>query len=252
MPFDPNVTYQDAEQARVQKLSIGKQRRIPQFLGLLDEAAKSRTFYIHNVGPWPHRINTGSTGWYNIPGCPKDKDFVTCAKTIDGIVSELTIKDEYEYNRLMDDGARFAGEVAGDGRGRDPAQSHRHYGVFNSPNQIPTKSELAQAKLMLYAHCSEIVREARDLYAMDRKLFSQIVKRERHFAAAEVLNLNDEVWMIEQTPSQRAKCPVCLKMNDEGTMKCGHCGEIIDAVAYRKFKDNQEQILTEPKRPQRG
>lgn len=248
MPFDPKVTFQQAEQARAEKLSIGKQRRIPQFLGLLDEAAKSKTYYIHSVGPWPEHINTGSTGWFSVPGCPKEKDYVTCDRAIPGIVSELTIKDEYEYNRLMDDGWRFACEVVGDGRGRDPEQSYRHYGLFPSESEKPKKEEIAEAKRMLHAKCSEIVREARDLYAMDRKLFSQIVKRERHFAAAEVLNLNDEVWMIEQTPAQRTKCPVCQKMNEEGTMKCGHCGEIIDAVAYRKFKDEQEAILTEPKK----
>jgi ribosomal protein L37AE/L43A len=249
MPFDPNVTFQDAEQARAQKLSIGKQRRIPQFLGILDQAAKSKTFYIHSVGPWPESINTGSTGWFNVPGCPKNKDYVTCPRDIPGIVSELTIKDEYEYNRLMDDGWRFACEVVGDGRGRDPEQSYRHYGLFCSENAVPTKAETSEAReKWLFPKCAEIVREARDLYAMDRKLFSQIVKRERHFTAAEVLNLNDEVWMIEQTPSNRTKCPVCQKMNEEGTMKCGHCGEIIDAVAYRRFKDNQEQILTEPKK----
>ena len=111
MPFDPNVTFEKAEQARIAKLSIGQQRRIPQFLGMLDQAAKSKTWYIHNVGPWPERIGTGSTGWFDIPGCPKDKEYVTAKRTIPGIVSELTIKDEYEYNRLMDDGERFAKEV---------------------------------------------------------------------------------------------------------------------------------------------
>lgn len=253
MPFDPNVTFEQAERARVEKLSIGKQRRIPQFLGVLDVAAKSKTFRIFNVGPWPQMINTGSTGWFIVPPKPDNAEYGVCARLIPGIVSELTIKDEYEYNRLMDDGWRFACEVVGDGRGRDPEQSHRHYGLFPSENEIPKKSEIEAAKKMLHAKCADIVREARDLYAMDRKSFQLIVRRERHFMAAEVLGLNDEVWMIEQTPVNRIKCPFCGTASEEGSIKCGKCGEIMDAVAYRAIKDRQEAILTDPKpRPQRG
>lgn len=248
MPFSPNVTFADAEQARVAKLSIGKQRRVPPLIPALEQASKAKTYYIHNCGPWPHRINTGGTGWYPIPGCPLDKEYVTGPRTVDALEHEFVPKDEFEFNRLMGDGEHIAKEICGDGRGRDPKQSHRHLGVFFSDGPIPSKAEIKAARTMLHARCADIVREARDLYVMDRKTFSQVVSRERHFAAAEVLNLNDEVWMIEQTPAQRTKCPVCQKMNEEGTMKCGHCGEIIDAVAYRKFKDEQEAILTEPKK----
>lgn len=257
MPFDPNVTFKDAESARVQKLSIGKQRRVPQFLGVLDQAAKSKTFYIFNVGPWPQAINTGGTGWFYVPGCPADKEYTVCERVIPGIVSELTIKDEYEYNRLMDDGWRFAQEVVGDGRGRDPQQSHRHYGLFPSEHEKPTRAEIDGARKMLHTRCSEIVREARDLYAMDRKTFTQVVKRERHFMAAEVLGLNDEVWMIEQTPVNRIKCPFCGAASEAGSVKCHKCNEIIDVIQYKAIKDAQEEILTAPRqepkqRPQRG
>ncbi len=247
MPFDPNVTFQDAEQARVAKLSIGRQRRIPQFLGMLDQASKSKTFYIHNVGPWPQSVGTGSTGWFHIPGCPEDKEYVTAQRTIPAIVSELTIKDEYEYHRLMDEGERFAKEVVGDGRGRDPEQSLRHYGLFNSEHEKPLKSELEAAKKMLHAKCAEIIREARDLYAMDRALFQKVVKRERHFAAAQVMGLDDEVWMVEQTPANRQKCPFCGGANDENAVKCIKCNEIIDAAQYQRIKDAQAIIMEKAK-----
>lgn len=243
MPFDPNVTFEKAEQARIAKLSIGQQRRIPQFLGMLDQAAKSKTWYIHNVGPWPERIGTGSTGWFDIPGCPKDKEYATAKRTIPGIVSELTIKDEYEYNRLMDDGERFAKEVCGDGRGRDPEQSFRHFGVFHSANLKPSREEIDAAKKMLHAKCAEIIREARDLYAVDRALFQKVVKRERHFVAAEVMGLDNEVWMIEQSPKNNMKCPFCGFSNDEIAVKCQKCNEIIDAAQYQKIKDAQETIM---------
>lgn len=243
MPFDPNVTFADAEKARQEKLSIGKQRRIPQFLGVLDQAAKSKTFYIHNVGPWPQSINTGSTGWFHVPAREGNEEYATCKREIPGIVSELTIKDEYEYNRLMDDGWRFACEVVGDGRGRDPMQSYRHYGLFPSDSAKPSKAELAEAKRMLHARCSEIVREARDTYAMDRKAFQQIVSRVRHFMAAEVLGLTDEVWMIEQSPVNRTKCLFCGSANDELAVKCAKCNEIIDLEKYKQIKAHQEAFL---------
>ena len=247
MPFDPNVTFADAEQARVAKLSIGKQRRVPQFMGLLEEAAKAKTYYIHNCGPWPDRVNTGSTGWYAIPGCPLDKEYVTCTRTIAGIESELVPKDEYEFHRLMGEGEHIAKEICGDGRGRDPKQSNRHRGVFYSEGKIPSKAEVAAAKKMLHAYCAEIVSEARDNFAMDRKTFSQIVSRERHFAAAEVLGLDEEDWMTKTTPVNKQKCPFCMATNDDSAVKCVNCHEIIDAVQYQRIKDAQASIMENAK-----
>ena len=243
MPFDPNVTFQDAEAARVNKLSVGKARRIPQFLGVLEQAKKSKSFYIHNVGPWNQAINTGSTGWFYVPARPADKEYGTCQRKISGIEDELIIKDEYEFHRLMDDGERFAKEVCGDGRGRDPSQSYRHYGVFHSAGEKPTRAELDAARKMLHAHCSEIIREARDLYAMDRKTFQQVVSRERHFKAAEELGLTDEVWMIEQSPVSKAKCPFCGSINDEIAIKCAKCSEIIDIDRYAEIKRMQAEVM---------
>lgn len=247
MPFDPAVTFEKAESARAKKLSIGRERRKPSTLGVLEEASARHTFHIFNVGPWPQQINTGSYGYFYVPGCPKDQEYVECSRTIKGIESEYTIKDEFEYNQLLSDGWNFALEVVGDGRGRDPQQSYRHYGLFPSKHAEPTRDEIYQAKTMLHARCSEIVREARDLYAMDRKQFSVVVKRQRHFVAAEVLNLNDEPWMVEQTPSVRKKCAFCGTMNEDFAVKCAKCSEIIDPARYKALKDQQDEIL-EPKR----
>src|SRR5271154_4053991 len=138
MPFDPAVTMEQAEAARHQKLSIARNRRVPDPLGVIEEATKRHTYHIFNVGPWPHNINTGSTGYYFVPGCPKEKDCSECTRTVGGVVSELTIKDEYEYNRLMSDGWKFAQEVVGIGRGRNQSQSLTHYGVFASKTNPPS------------------------------------------------------------------------------------------------------------------
>jgi hypothetical protein len=246
-------TFEQAEASKRQKLSIAKQRRIPDPLGVIEEATRRHTYHIFNVGPWPQQINTGSTGWVKVPGCPKDKEYVEATAPIMGIVSELTIKDEYEYNRLMSDGWKFAQECVGIGRNRNPKRALTHYGLFASKNAVPTKEELFQAKTMLHATCSDIIREARDLYSMDRKAFSVVVKRNRHFAAAEVLNLNDEPWMVEQTPSQRIKCQYCGSMNDEIAVKCQKCSEVINVERYRMLKDREEEIMTAPREePRRG
>src|SRR5580658_834806 len=239
--------------AIAEKRSIAKNRRVPDPLGVIEEATRRHVYHIFNVGPWPQKINTGSTGWVVVPGCPKDKDYVEATRPIMGIVSELTIKDEFEYNRLMSDGWKFAQEIVGIGRGRNPSRALTHYGLFASKNAVPTQEEIADAKAKLHATCSTIVREARDLYAMDRKAFSVVVKRNRHFAAAEVLNLNDEPWMTEQSPSQRVKCPYCGTMNDEIAVKCAKCSEIINVERYRMLKSRETEIMEAPaEEPRRG
>jgi hypothetical protein len=168
---------------------------------------------------------------------------------------ELTIKDEFEYNRLMSDGWKFAQEVVGIGRGRHPKHALTHYGLFASKNAVPTEDELYQARTLLHATCADIVREARDFYATDRKQFSAIVKRARHFVAAEVLNLKKEPWMTEQTPSEAKECPYCGTVNAFLAIKCASCHEIIDVERYRALKDREDEIMTAPREeqpPRRG
>jgi len=250
VPFDPSVTVEKAESARMQKLSIAKNRRVPDPLGVIEEASRRHIYHVFNVGPWPQKVGLGSLGFFFVPGCPKNKEYVEAPQNVMGIVSELTIKDEFEYNRLMTDGWKITQEIVGIGRSRNPKRALTHYGLFASKNAVPTKEELFQAKTMLHATCSDIVREARDLYAMDRKAFSVIVQRNRHFAAAEVLNLSDEVWMTDQSPSQRVKCMYCGSMNDEIAVKCAKCAEIINVERYRMLRDREEEILSgeEPRR----
>lgn len=262
MPFDPAVTYERAEQSRREKLSIAQERRAPDPLGVIREASDRHKYHIFNVGPWPQMINTGSMGWIKVPGCPKNKEYVEASSypsfrngdgaSVPGIAAELTIKDEFSYNELMTDGWKFAQAVLGIGRGQNPKQALTHYGLFPSRHDEPTPEEIFQAKTLLNATCSEIVREARDLYAMDRKAFSVVVKRNRHFAAAEVLNLNDEPWMIEQTPAQRKKCQYCQSMNDELAVLCAKCNHVIDLERYRELKAIEDTIMGREDKPRRG
>lgn len=251
MPYDPNVTASHAKTAVDNRLSIARGRRMPQTLGLIAEAADRNTYHVFNVGPWPHVINAGSIGNYVVPPCPPDKPYVECRRIIKGIETEYVPKDEFEYNPLMTDGWHIACEIVGDGRGRAPAQSLRHYGLFPSKTEIPSQADITAARKMLHTRCEDIVREARDLHAMDRKLFAQIVNRNRHWKAAEVLNLDSEPWMTEQVATKRLSCVFCGAKNDDMAVKCSNCHEIINVSRYRELKAEQEAVLAGPVTPER-
>jgi hypothetical protein len=215
---------------------------------LIHEAAGRKTFRIFNVGPWPQQINSGSYGDYYVPGCPSDKEYVVAPRTIKGIETEEIIADESRMRNLYSDGKKFAEELVGEGRGRNRAQSLKHYGLFSSENEIPAKEELFEAKTMLHAKCAEIVAEARNLFAQDRKQFSVIVKPARHWVAAKVLNLTDETWMLDQKPSSRNKCRYCATMNDEEAVICAKCSKPINLAKYKAMLEEDEIAMAEPKR----
>lgn len=255
MPFDPKVTVAVAEEARTAKLAIAKGRRIPTMLGMIDELKKKTTYRIFNVGPWAQVINAGSVGTYLIPPCPEGEEYVE-PKVIAGvypipaIVDELIIKNEAEMDRLMDDGWKFVQEICGvNVRGQSDAHSIRHMGVFPSKNEEPTKQELYEANLLLKEKCSEIIRDIRDIYATDRKLFGKIVDPKIHYVAARILNITDDVWMVDAAPQGRVKCRYCKKANDADAVTCHNCGELIDPERYAELKRQDEEAINGPKRP---
>jgi hypothetical protein len=247
MPFSTQVSGNDAQQSLDRKLSIGKQRRVPQTDEIIREFATQKTYRIFNVGPWPQIIRAGSYGVYLVPACKKGEEFAVCNREVKGLESEYTIKDEYEYNTLLSKGEPFVSSLIGEGRGQDPSQSLRHYGLFYSETE-PTSDNIYQARQMLNATCATIVSEARDLFAMDRKQFTVVVKRDRHFVAAAVLNLTDEPWMLEQTPSSRTKCRYCATMNDAEAVLCSKCNKPIDMARYKALMAEDEAAMDEPKR----
>lgn len=265
MPYDGTVTAQQAEQARRAKLSVGQKRKVPDMLGLIAKAKASMTYHIFNVGPWKHVVPTGSTGTFYIPACPTEKEcldkglerveYVEMTRTLGGLVDELIIKSEAEYDRLMDDGHQFALEIIGEGRGRNPAYSLKHSGVFLAEGETPTKEELAQANLLLRAQCSEIVADIRSIYATDQKLFRQVVRPEVHYAAAYVLNLLNEKWMTDTTPSGQIRCKLCGAMSDTDVAMCPN-GHIINPELYAEYMAEQEELVAQasqkPKTPAKG
>jgi hypothetical protein len=252
MPYNGSVTAQQAAEARRAKLSIPNKRRVPDMLGLIQTLKDSKKYRIFNVGPWAHIVPTGSTGTFFIPPCPTEKEcldqgieykpYVEMTRPIDAIMDELIVKSEAEMDRLMDDGRQFALEIVGEGRGRNPAYSLRHYGVFLAEGETPTAKELADANRALRDRCSEIVAEIRSIFATDQKLFRQVVTPKVHYVAAWVLNLMSEKWMTDSTPSGQVKCKMCGRMSDADVAMC-EGGHIINPEKYQEYVAEQEAML---------
>lgn len=259
MPYDGSVTAQQAESARRTKLSSGSKRRVPDMLGMIAKLKASKKYRIFNVGPWNHVVPTGSTGTFYIPGCPTEKEcldkgiarvqFVEMTRPIDAIMDELIIKSEAEYDRLMQDGKDFAEQILGLGRGCNPAYALTHSGCFLAEGDEPTPEELHKANLELRATCSAIVADIRSTYATDRKFFQQVVRPVIHYRAAEVLNLVNEVWMLDSSPSSQVKCKMCGRMSDADVAMC-EGGHIINPEKYAEYMEEQESMIAgESKKP---
>lgn len=258
MPYNGSVTFEQAEKARADRLSVGKKRFIPPRLGVVEELKKKK-IHIFNVGPWRHEVGTGSTGKFIIPACPFGQEYIEMLRAVpDGkgkmvmespisvvMDDDLVIKSEDEYTRLQDDGRKFAHEVVGDGRGQSPAYSLRHVGVFVAEGDKPTKEELAEARRLLQAKCSEICKFADTLHATDRKAAGQIIKPEVHFVAARVLgrdNERDSPWMATTLPAARVKCDMCAAVCEADAAKCSACGYVINEEKYKELLAKQRRL----------
>ena len=64
-----------AERSIAAKRQVGKNRVLPIKLKVIEELKKQKV-HVFNVGPWPQTVNTGSTGTFYIPACPRDKDYI--------------------------------------------------------------------------------------------------------------------------------------------------------------------------------
>lgn len=71
---------------------------------------------------------------------------------------------------------------------------------------------------------------------------SRMFISENHRRAARQYGREKE-WLKTLKDNDIRFCPVCRASNHSAAMKCGKCGEIIDAAAYKAYKDRQKQIL---------
>jgi hypothetical protein len=251
MPYG-SVTIAEANRAVQERLNKPKERIIPQKLRVIEELKKVHV-HVFNVGPWPKQINTGSTGTFMIPGCPLEKPYVELLvdgkPPITAIMDELVIKSEDEYSRLEEDGREFAHAMLGEGRGQNPQYALTRYGCFVADGDVPTKEEVRTAKANLEAYCKEVYRFINDLWATDRKAFSQIVRPELHFVAAKILGLDnqtDSPWMLAAAPQGRVKCKMCGRVVDPDVAMC-EGGHIVNQELYLAAMADQENVLAAAK-----
>jgi hypothetical protein len=256
--FDPKVTSEISDRGVQKRLSVARNRIKPQTLAVI-EALKKNFIHIFNVGPWKHVVNTGSTGQFLIPACPWNKPYVELLVTdgkggmvppITAIMEELVIKNEDEYSKLEDDGIGFAHAMLGEGRGARPDQALTHFGVFVAEGEKPTKEELAAAREKLKAKCSSLYGYITNIYATDRKLFSQVVNPDVHFVAAKVLgrdNPQDSPWMLDAAPTGRVKCKMCGRVVDPDVAMC-EGGHIVNQDLYLAAMAEQENVLAAVKK----
>jgi hypothetical protein len=234
------------------KLSVAKGRAIPMVLEEIEEL-KNKKIHIFNVGPWPLLVNTGSTGSFLIPACPEGKEYAelltrdakgNLIPPISLIMDELYPKSEDEYLRLTERGRLFARSMIGLGRGQSPGAALTHQGVFVAEGDTPTKQELSDAHALLKAYCEGVVRQIADIYATDRKAFSQIVRPKVHFVAAHYLNLDNPVdapWMTSAAPVGRVKCKMCGRVVDPDVAMC-EGGHIVNQELYLTAMAEQQNV----------
>jgi len=241
------------------KLAVARGRAVPPVLEEIEELKKKKV-HVFNVGPWPMLVNTGSTGSFLIPACPDGQPYAELLQSdgngnlvppISSIMDELYPQSEDEYRRLQERGKEFAKSMIGLGRGQSPANALTHQGCFVAEGEKPTSQELEDAHAMLKAYCERTVRQIADIYATDRKAFSQIVRPKVHFVAAKYLNLDNPVdspWMTSAAPIGRTKCKMCGRVVDPDVAMC-EGGHIVNHELYMAAMVDQEntKAATQPK-----
>lgn len=249
-----------ALQAIQKKQSIGRSRVLPMRLKVIEDL-KAEKIHIFNVGPWPQKVNTGSTGTFDIPACPWGNEYIellvmnpvtgVAEPPISVIMEEMVIKSENEMSSLTEDGWNFANEMLGLGRGSNSEFALTNKGIFASRNAVPTKEELAEAHKLLEKECQKIVKWAADTYTIDRLTFSRAVRPNVHFVAAKVLgrdNPQDSPWMMDAAPVGRIKCKMCGRMCDPDVATC-EAGHVVNRSLYDELMAADEQLQQAIKRP---
>src|SRR5580658_5888929 len=213
-------------------------RRIPALSELEKKFSRENSVHIYNVGPWDHApLDQGTLGVFYIPACPPGERFVR-GPVIEGVYSELVIKDEKTMERLSDDGRFVANDIVGIGRKRSKRRSLIHFGCFvgsqvgppfieekrgretiQIPGANPTEQEIEGATLLLRAHMLEIFKEQDDAWALGPEKFA-LVSSVNGIMAARWLNREDAAWMKSSNPTHNVKCPKCGHRSEPDVMMC--------------------------------
>jgi hypothetical protein len=228
-------------------------RRIPEMPKMLESFSKENTVHIYSVGPWSHTRDLGSAGSFRVPACEADKEYAG-PLSIPGIVNELIPVDgQFELRQEPGGGEYLAQQVIGVGPHLPPSNSFARYGIFigkvrgfpTGKAPIPSKLELAAANADLAEYFMELVLSARSASAKGQKEKESEIRSGLHDVAARALasekfgfqlNLDNEDWIVNTTPTRREKCVACGTMNESSVVLCANCKFILKSKEYEALK----------------
>ena len=208
--------------------------------------------YIFNIYQKAWEVPLGGLGSFHIPACPEGKAYS------EPLVIKGMNRDEYD---LGDSGRMSWNVLEGDKLARtivgidssSPAlgeftSNREWWGVFMTHNEVPTETELAEARKKL-TQLMTMFLERGDKLAANGKL-GDIQEMDRK--AAQFLN-QKRAWA--QLPEKMDSCPGCGEPIRPGVIKCKECGAILDmdkAAALGMLTENQLAAMLaarEPKEP---
>lgn len=105
-------------------------------------------------------------------------------------------------------------------------------GLFWVPGEVYAKevetkfpTQVAAAKASQNRWFLRLIQMADDDWAKykQHKMITDIQR-----IAAKNLGMTSKEWLVMPEPTQMIKCPGCLSYIEEGTIKCKHCGAILD------------------------
>lgn len=201
--------------------------------------------HIFNVGPFTFVQQLGSLGTFTIQGCEEGEEYSKPC-SIRGIVPEgIALEMNTIHNRMWD-GHEVALDIIGKGQFKAPSQNLEAWGVFIAEGKTPTKKELSDAKEKMLEKCSQLVREADELFARGPQFMQDIDKNHRW--AAKMLNIERD-WC--KAPASMLDCPGCgFKVNPHAAVHAGKdgCGAVLDEKRVIRMRLKGYEHLWEKKK----
>jgi hypothetical protein len=179
--------------------------------------------YLFNIYKLEHRRPMGSLGEFYIPPCPEGQEYVSTK--IKGAFFDEYDEGEGKLSWNYDGGREVAAAIVGEGLDDTSNNLPRHWGVFWSVNEKPTRQELAKCRELLTAKQKAVLAQGDKLALQGDKGLAQI--QAIHREAATFLKQHRS-WESGDTETQMSECPGCGGYVKPGIAKCGQCGAILD------------------------
>jgi hypothetical protein len=217
---------------------------LPPLTGNIAAATERDQLYIFNVSNQEHWVeNICGRRWF-IPACPEGAQ-VSEPLVVPGILplTDVASVDDNGMNVTLKyifvDAKELAADIVGYAPFRDPRSDLRQYGIFVSDNPEPSRAEIESARSRWHDLCSERVREADSLYAVNNgqvaldngKSVSNIGAHHRD--AARILGVEAEhPWARKQV--KLVTCDECGSGNLPTAAFCRECDNLLNEVAAKK------------------